>query len=133
MTDTNNAVQLSIDEANKNIQNGDALNRLVLNPDFIAVFLEGYCKDEPARLASLLGDIGSSYRWSPTSQSMSIPPKEFTQMQENVERDLHSVGAFQSFMRVVAWKAEMSRQALEDIEAARDLPVSDLEVTETEH
>lgn len=133
MTDSTNNVSLTIDEANKQIQRGEALERLMLNPDFLDLFMENYCKEEPARLASLVGDIGSSYRWSPTSGSMSIPPKEFVQMQQSIEKDIHAVGAFQSFLRVVAWKAEMSRQALDDIEASKHLPVSDLETTETEH
>ena len=67
MTDSTNNVSLTIDEANKQIRRGEALERLMLNPDFLDLFMESYCKEEPARLASLVGDIGSSYRWSPTS------------------------------------------------------------------
>lgn len=118
-----NQVQLTIDEANKQIARGEALQRLLQNPDFAEIVGEVYYKEEPARLAGLLGDIGGSYRWVPTSQAMSLPPKEFVKMQADIERDLHAIGAFQAFLRVVVWRAEMSKQALEEIEADKNRPV----------
>lgn len=118
-----NQVDLTIEEANKQIARGEALQRLLLNPDFAEIVGEVYYKEEPARLAGLLGDIGGSYRWVPTSQAMSLPPKEFVKMQEDIQRDLHAIGAFQAFLRVVVWRAEMSKQALEEIEAEKNRPV----------
>lgn len=118
-----NQVDLTIEEANKQIARGEALQRLLLNPDFAELIGEVYYKEEPARLAGLLGDIGGSYRWVPTNQAMSLPPKEFVKMQEDIQRDLHAIGAFQAFLRVVVWRAEMSKQALEEIEAEKNRPV----------
>lgn len=118
-----NQVELTIEEANKQIVRGEALQRLLQNPDFAEIVGEVYYKEEPARLAGLLGDIGGSYRWVPTSQAMSLPPKEFVKMQEDIQRDLHAIGAFQAFLRVVVWRAEMSKQALEEIEAEKNRPV----------
>ena len=126
---SNQDVQLTIDEANKQIARGEALNRLLINPDFADLIGEAYYKEEPARLAGLLGDVGGSYRWVPTNQAMSLPPEQFVKMQADIERDIHSIGALQAFFRVVIWKAEMSKQALEEIEAQKNAPV---EIDETD-
>ena len=122
-------VELSVEEANKQIARGEALQRLLINPDFVELIGEAYYKEEPARLAGLLGDIGGSYRWVPTNQMMSLPPEQFVKMQADIERDIHSIGALQAFFRVVIWKAEMSKQALEEIEAQKNAPV---EIDETD-
>ncbi len=123
---TDSSVSVTLEEANRQIARGEALERLITNPDFVDLFTTAYCMEEPARLASLLGDIAGSYRWSPVASSMSIPPKEFVQMQESIERDLHAVGAFQSFLRIIAWKADMARQALDDMEMAKNQPLNDI-------
>ena len=120
MTDQN--ISVTLEEANRQIARGEALERLLVNPDFIELIQGVYCKEEPARLASLVGDIAGSYRWSSVSGSASIPPKEFVQMQESIERDIHAVGALQSFFRVVAWRAEMAKQAIEDMEEMKTNP-----------
>ena len=125
----NQGVELTIEEANKQIARGEALQRLLINPDFADLIGEAYYKEEPARLAGLLGDIGGSYRWVPTNQAMSLPPEQFVKMQADIERDIHSIGALQAFFRVVVWKAEMSKQALEEIEAQKNAPV---EIDETD-
>ena len=44
-------VDLSVDEANKQIARGEALQRLLINPDFAELIGEAYYKEEPARLA----------------------------------------------------------------------------------
>lgn len=118
-----NEVQLTIDEANKQIARGEALQRLIINSDFQDLIGEAYYKEEPARLAGLLGDIGGSYRWVPTNQAMSLPPEQFVKMQADIERDIHSIGALQAYFRVVMWRADMSKQALEEIEAQKNNPI----------
>ena len=125
----NQGVELTIEEAQKQIARGEAVKRLLINPDFADLIGEAYYKEEPARLAGLLGDIGGSYRWVPTNQMMSLPPEQFVKMQADIERDIHSIGALQAFFRVVVWKAEMSKQALEEIEAQKNAPV---EIDETD-
>ena len=119
----NQGVELTIEEANKQIARGEALNRLLINPDFADLIGEAYYKEEPARLAGLLGDIGGSYRWCPNNQMMSLPPEQFVKMQKDIQNDIHAIGAFQAFIRVVIWKAEMSQQALDEIEAQKNAPV----------
>lgn len=116
-------VDLSVDEANKQIARGEALQRLLINPDFAELIGEAYYKEEPARLAGLLGDIGGSYRWVPTNQMMSLPPEQFVKMQADIERDIHAIGALQAFFRVVIWKADMSKQALDEMERQKNEPI----------
>ena len=119
---TDQTVSVTIEEANRQIARGEALERLLTNPDFVEIIQEAYCKEEPARLASLVGDIAGSYRWAAVNGSTSIPPREFVQMQESIERDIHAIGALQSFFRVVAWRAEMAKQALDDMEEMKTNP-----------
>ncbi len=115
-------VDLTKEEAEKQIARGEALERLIINPDFMELIGNVYYKEEPARLAGLLGDIGGSYRWCPNNQAMSLPPEQFVKMQADIERDIHAIGAFQAFLRVVAWRADMCKQALDDMEAAANAP-----------
>lgn len=116
-------VDLSVEEANKQIARGEALQRLLINPDFAELIGEAYYKEEPARLAGLLGDIGGSYRWVPTNQMMSLPPEQFVKMQADIQRDIHAIGALQAFFRVVIWKADMSKQALDEMERQKNEPI----------
>lgn len=119
----NENIQLSIEEAKKNIARGEILERLINNPDFAELIGNVYYKEEPARLSGLLGDIGGSYRWCPEAQALSLPPQQFVKMQEDIQRDIHAIGALQAFLRVVAWKAEMSKGALDELEAAKQAPL----------
>lgn len=125
-----NEISVTVEEANKQIVRGEALQRLLINPDFAELIGEAYYKEEPARLAGLLGDIGGSYRWCPNNQAMSLPPEQFVKMQKDIQSDLHAVGALQSFFRVVAWKADMAKQALDEIEAEKNRPVGDDDSTD---
>ena len=116
-------VELFVEEANKQIARGEALQRLLINPDFAELIGEAYYTEEPARLAGLLGDIGGSYRWVPTTQMMSLPPEQFVKMQADIERDIHAIGALQAFFRVIIWKADMSKQALDEMERQKNEPI----------
>lgn len=49
-------VEIHIDHAKKIVAYGDALERLVNNPDFQTVIDQGYLTDEARRLTLLLGD-----------------------------------------------------------------------------
>lgn len=49
-------VELSIEEATKVVEFGEALQRLERNPDFKKVIFEGYFTTEAARLVMLTGD-----------------------------------------------------------------------------
>ena len=126
MTDTN-TIDLTIEEAERQIKLGEDAQKLLNNPEFKSVIGDGYFRAEPARLSSLLGDIGGSYRWAPSNGSTQLPMKEFIQMQDNIERDLHSVGALQSYLRVVLWRAERAREALDDLEQMKHQQVTEID------
>lgn len=119
----NIGVEVTREEAERHIARGEALQRLLNNPDFMEIIGEAYYKEEPARLAGLLGDIGGSYRWVPSNQAMSLPPQQFAKMQEDIQRDIHSIGALQAFFRVLVWKADMAKQALDELEAQKNAPL----------
>jgi len=48
-------IEVSIEDAKKIVQRMEALARLEKNRDFKKIFLDGYFKEEPARLAGLSG------------------------------------------------------------------------------
>lgn len=120
-----NTAQFDVAAIEKMIARGEAMGRLLNNPDFAEIIGEVYYKEEAARLAGLLGDIGGSYRWCPDTQAMSLPPQQFVKMQADIERDIHSIGAFQAFVRIVLWKAENAKMALEEFEAQKNAPAND--------
>jgi len=128
----NQNIQISIDAANEMIARGEALQRLLANPDFAEIIGNAYYKEEPARLAGLLGDIGGSYRWCPNNQMMSLPPEQFVKMQKDIQNDIHAVGALQSFFRIVLWKAEGAKNSLEELEAEKNRPADESDATDTD-
>ena len=110
------AVAMNVEDVKKIIARGEAMQRLLNNPDFAEIVGEVYYKEEPARLAGLLGDIGGSYRWCPENSMMSLPPEQFVKMQKDIQNDIHAIGAFQAFVRIVLWKADGATQALHELE-----------------
>lgn len=91
-------IENSITNARKFEAKGEALERLMNNPDFKAVVMEGYLKDEAVRLAHYFG----SGRATPDQK-------------EEILRDIHAVGALQAFFSQI-WKD--AEQAKSDIRAA---------------
>lgn len=132
MNPNQNTVEVTVEDAEKQVARGEALQRLMINPDFVEIIGKAYYQEEPARLSGLLGDIGGSYRWCPNNQAISLPPTQLAKMQADVERDLHAVGALQSFFRVVAWRSEMAKQALDDLHAMQNAPVDPDAADETD-
>lgn len=51
-----NEIEVSIAAARDAVERKDKIERLIKNPDFKAVFEDGYFKDEAARLVGLLAD-----------------------------------------------------------------------------
>lgn len=123
MSQNQEGVQVSIETANKLIAQGEAMTRLLNNADFAEVIGEVFYKEEAARLAGLLGDIGGSRRWVPDTQAMSLPPTQFVKMQADIIADIQAIGSFQAFVRTVLWKAEGARNAIEELEAMASAPL----------
>lgn len=96
-------IEISIEEAKRHIQLRDDALRLADNKDFRNIVLEGYFKNEAARLTGLIGD------------------PEFKE-QEAILADLGAIASFQRYMRRLVRTGEMMEkevfdheQALEDI------------------
>ena len=49
-------IEISIDQARGAVNKKDAMDRLISNPDFDALFTDGYFTEESTRLVSLLSD-----------------------------------------------------------------------------
>lgn len=99
-----------IDEMKANckqrIDRADALNRLLENPDFNLVFLDGYVKDYAVRVVGLLGD-----------SSLNLSGDKVTQREE-IQENLIGVARFQAYIRTVLQLANQAVNELESIEEA---------------
>ena len=99
-----------IDEMKANckqrIDRADALNRLLKNPDFNLVFLDGYVKDYAVRVVGLLGD-----------SSLNLSGDKVTQREE-IQENLIGVARFQAYIRTVLQLANQAINELESIEEA---------------
>lgn len=99
-----------IDEMKANckqrIDRADALNRLLENPDFNLVFLDGYIKDYAVRVVGLLGD-----------SSLNLSGDKVAQREE-IQENLIGVARFQAYIRTVLQLANQAINELESIEEA---------------
>lgn len=94
-------VELSIEVAKEGIEIGKKALRLAENKDFQELILQGYLKENAARLTGLLGD-------------KNVPE------QDEVIRDLHGIASFQRYMRQLVRHGEMMEKALQDSLQALD-------------
>lgn len=99
-----------IDEMKANckqrIDRANALNRLLENPDFNTVFLDGYVKDYAVRVVGLLGD-----------SSLNLSGDKVAQREE-IQENLIGVARFQAYIRTVLQLANQAINELESIEEA---------------
>lgn len=90
-------VELSIEEAKKMVDRRDIALRLADNRDFKKLVIEGYFKDEAARLTGLLGERGDN-----------LP---FTK--EMIVSDLEAIASFQRFMRLIVMQGDIMEKEIE--------------------
>jgi len=93
-------VELSIEAAQEMVARGRAAERLALVPEFKRLVLDGYFRDEAARLAHLLSD-----------------PNISEEIRAHVNRDLLGLGAFKRYLHVLV---QLGHRAENEIEEARD-------------
>lgn len=97
-------------EANKDIENGKALERLRENKDFQLVIGKLFLTDEMLRIVSLTG-----------SHKLSNPAQTQEEVRENLVRDLHAKATLELFLESIdkkAFEAEGKiREANRDIAA----------------
>ena len=89
-------LELNIKEAKDIVALGDALERLEKNRDFKKVIKEAYLHEEAIRLVHLKADANMQNE----------------RIQQNVLRDIDSIGAFAQFLQEVFRRADMARDAV---------------------
>lgn len=90
-------IEITIDQAREEIEIGEALHRLLDNPDFKTVILEGYGKREAARLTMLTAE-----------------PNFTKEQREDTHQSLRAIGEFFMYLRV---REGVARQARQDLDA----------------
>lgn len=95
-------IELSIQEAEKNVEKAKRLQKLLSNRDFKEVILDGYFEKEAARLASALGD--------PTLAAH----------RSEIISSIDGIGRLQAYFRTVEQIGKMSTQAITEGREALD-------------
>lgn len=91
-----NAIEVTIEECEAQIEQGRALERMLQTKDFQLIIRTGYFRDEPARLALLLAD----------------PAVEHPDSQARILRDIHATGSLHSFLNGIKHKSSMAERTL---------------------
>jgi hypothetical protein len=97
-------LELNIKQAQKIVDQGDALARLRSNRDFKKVVMEGFFEQEAIRLVSLL-----------TDENMQSPEK-----QNSIHHQMIAVSGFRDYLDTLDIRATMARHAVDADEATRD-------------
>lgn len=100
-------IELSIEAAKEMVERGRMADKLATYPEFRKLVLDGYFRDEAARLAHLSSD-----------------PNLPEDIRNHVLRDMQGVGAFKRFLMTIRQLGEMAAreideagQALEELRA----------------
>ncbi len=109
-------VELTIDEARKEVKAGEMAERLSRNPDFKKLILDRYFVDEAARLVHLYGD-----------------PNVSDKIREMILRDMAGISSLKQYLSLLVQKGRMAadliqenQETLEELRIeADDLIVSD--------
>lgn len=92
------------------LETADKAARLVENPDFVSVVMDGYLTEEPKRLALLMA-------------SGQLPPKAFDECVE----DLRQIGGFKQYLSEQVQRGEIARNELKSLEEAYEASVLETE------
>ena len=97
-------IELSIQYAQKTVDNMKALQRLTNNRDFKTLVLSGYFEKEPVRLTMRKAD----------------PAMQTPENQAAIIRDLDAIGQFRMYLNGVMQMGRMAEKAIKDDEAMRE-------------
>jgi hypothetical protein len=97
-------IEVTMEHCRKAIKDGEMLDRLMANKDFKEFFIEGYFKEEAARLVA--------FKARPELQSENT--------QKAIDRDISAIGVLQEHFNSVRQMAEQARITLEQGQAALD-------------
>lgn len=99
-------LELNIEQAKEIVDVGDALERLINNPDFEKVFTTGYLREEAVRLVHLKGDLNM----------------QDDESQKMILGQMDAIGNFTMYVQKVRHQAEQARNAIEaDSETREEL------------
>lgn len=93
-------VELSIQEARKYVARRDAAIRLADNRDFKNLILDGYFKEEAARLTGLLGERPAPGETLPFTREM-------------IMADLEAIAALQRYMRLIVQQGDIMEKEID--------------------
>lgn len=96
-------IENSIEHARSRIAKAEAVTRLFNNTDFNEVLVKGYIEKEAVRLVGLYG-------------SGRLPEE----MRVDVERDMHAIGAFESYLQRTITDGHTAVSDLETAQQNRD-------------
>jgi len=105
MNDVTKEIEINIEEAKGFINLAGQLDSLFLNPDFKAIMLEGFFKDEAVRLVHLKGD----------------PSMQSAEKQASILREMDGIGTLKGYFSVIYHKAMMAQNAIEADEEELEL------------
>lgn len=94
-------IRLTIDQAKASVARGEAMKRLMVNPDFKSIITDGYLTNEAVRLTHLMGDIN----W------------QSDEKQQLIISQMKAISALEEHFRSVLQHAQTSDNALRENEA----------------
>lgn len=97
-------IELDIERAEKMIAKNDKLNRLRANPDFKEIFIDGYLREEAARLVGLRAD----------SEMQSEEQQKF------VNDAITGIGVFNQYLLNIHRFAQMAENSLRNAQKTRE-------------
>jgi len=98
------AVELSIENAKRNITRMDTLQKLTNNKEFNTIVVEGYFKDEASRLVLLKAD----------------PSLQGDVEQKSIKNQINAIGYVRQYFNTVMQIGIMSSKAINDDEETRE-------------
>lgn len=95
-------IEVSMAGAKKVVAMGDALGRLMKNPDFKLLILDGYLKDEAVRLV----------------HAKANPACQRADIQAAIVKDIDAIGSLDQYFRTVDIAADQAATSIEEAENA---------------
>lgn len=96
-------VEISLEQAQKAVAKGEALERLYNNKDFKEIILDGYFKDEASRLVLLKGDLNLT-----------------DEAERHCDKMINGVGCLRGYFQMVNHFADQAEGAIEADQETRE-------------
>lgn len=90
------SINLTIEQAQHSVALGQALGRLQQNPDFKALIVDDFLREQPIRLGHLMCD----------------PSMQSKEQQKNIVADIKAIGNFHTYLNLTFRRAQMAAEAI---------------------